>query len=325
MLLGTGSALPARILTNADFPAQLQTCDEWIRTRTGIRERRIAGPGESSFSLGLDASRHAIHAAGLLAVDLDLIICATATPLTTVPSNACRLQAALGCRQIGAFDLSGACTGFLQAMHVASQFIVAGTAENVLVVGSEVLSRTMDYTDRTSCILFGDGGGAVILSSCDEGERGLRWSKIYSDGSQADLIYMPSHVTNVPAPFHGEVPPNLGSCVRMQGREVYKFAVRTLVALVREALEACEDVALDRLWLVPHQVNERIIDAALQELPIPPGRVVKNLEHYGNTSAASVPIALDEAVRQGVLRPGDDVLLAAFGGGMTWGGAMLRL
>jgi 3-oxoacyl-[acyl-carrier-protein] synthase-3 len=309
-------------LRNDEFPSSLETSDEWIRSRTGIRERHIAGPEESSFSLGLEASQRALRHCGLTGRDIDLIVFATVTPLTMVPSNACRLQGALGCRPIGAFDVAAACTGFVQALDVARQFIATGSCQHVLVVGAEALSRTLDYTDRNTCILFGDGAGAVVLSASPGGDHGLRWVRMFSDGLRGDLIHMPSHVTHRGMPLTPDVGVARGF-VRLNGREVFKFAVRALVALVQEALSYVAPT--DRLFLVPHQVNQRIIDAALQELPLSPARVVVNLEHCGNTSAASIPIALDEALRRQTLGAGDHVILAAFGGGLTWGGALLSL
>jgi 3-oxoacyl-[acyl-carrier-protein] synthase-3 len=328
LLNGTGSCIPARVLRNEDFLATLETSDEWIRTRTGIRERRIAGPDENSFTLGLEASREALRRSGLSPRDLDLIICATVTPLTAVPSNACRLQGGLGCRPIGAFDINGACTGFVQALAVANQFIATGACRHVLVVGTEVLSRTTDYTDRNTCILFGDGAGAVILSAAAPASTGpgLRWMRLFSDGLRGDLIQMSSQVTYRCSPLDGGLgelgkPPFL----RLNGREVFKFAVRALIDLVQEALSATGLTESDRLFLVPHQVNQRIIDAALPHLGIPSSRVILNLDRYGNTSAASIPIALDQAMRSGTLGGGDHLVLAAFGGGLTWGGALLSL
>jgi 3-oxoacyl-[acyl-carrier-protein] synthase-3 len=332
LLNGTGSCIPARVLNNFDFHTTLETNDEWIRTRTGIRERRIAGPDENSFTLGLEASRKALYRSGLSARDLDLIVCATCTPLTMVPSNACRLQGGLGCRPIGAFDINGACTGFVQALAVANQFIAAGACRHVLVVGTEVLSRTTDYNDRNTCILFGDGAGAVILSAAGPAGNGtasgagLRWVRLFSDGLRGELIQMSSQVTYRCSPLDGGLdelgkPPFL----RLNGREVFKFAVRALIDLVHEALSAADLTSSDRLFLVPHQVNQRIIDAAMPHLAIPSNHVILNLDRYGNTSAASIPIALDEALRSGALGPGDHLVLAAFGGGLTWGGALLSL
>jgi 3-oxoacyl-[acyl-carrier-protein] synthase-3 len=326
-LAGTGHALPARVLRNEDFPPSLCTSDEWIRTRTGIRERRVAGPGETSFTLGLEASREALTSAGLSPRDIDLIIFATVTPDMMVPSNACRVQGALGCRPVGAFDVNGACTGFVQGLTIASQFVAAGTCEHVLVIGAELLTRTLDYRDRSTCILFGDGAGAAVLSATAEGDRGIVWSKLCSDGEKGDLIRMPGHVSCKPPPLlDGSGPAAaVDGLLTLNGREVFKFAVRTMVSLVQEALDSVKLARPDRLFLVPHQVNQRIIDAALEDLPIPPGRVVLNLERYGNTSAASIPIALDEALRAGTVGEGDHLLLVAFGGGMTWGGAIITL
>jgi 3-oxoacyl-[acyl-carrier-protein] synthase III len=326
MLAGTGRCLPDQVVRNEDFPPSLETSDEWIRTRTGIRERRIAGPEENTFTLGVKASRAALEAAALGPEDVDLIVCATVTPHTMVPSNACRIQAALGCRPIPAFDLSGACTGFLHALAVANQFLATGACRNVLIVGSDVLSRTLDFSDRATCILFGDGAGAAVLSGTENPERGVRWLQLYSDGARGELIHMHSHVTHVRPPLSGasdEAP--FRDFTRLNGREVYRFAVRTLVSLVQDALAACPLPDNERLFLVPHQVNGRIIDAALQELPLKPEQVMLNLDRYGNTSAASVPIALDESLRSSVIRRGDHVLLAAFGGGLTWGGALITV
>lgn len=321
---GTGHSLPARALHNNDFPASLDTNDEWISTRTGIRERRLAGPGETSFTLGLEASRQAIAAAKLRPEDIDLVICATITPDTMVPCNASRLQGALGCRPIGAFDVSGACTGFIHTLMIADQFIAGGTCQNVLVVGADVLSRTLDFTDRTTCILFGDGAGAAVLSASQSPQRGLRWARIFSDGARGELIRMPSTVTNSPPVLSAHGPPGDPLLhLTLNGREVFRFAVRALIGLVQEAMEAAPPPPGSRMFLVPHQVNQRIIDAALSELTLDPSQVVLNLNRYGNTSAASIPIALDEAVRGGIIRPGDHLLFAAFGGGLSWGGAML--
>jgi 3-oxoacyl-[acyl-carrier-protein] synthase-3 len=325
-IAGTGRCLPELVVRNEDFPPSLGTSDEWILTRTGIRERRIAGAEENTFTMGLKASRAALEASGLGPEEIDLIVCATVTPHTMVPSNSCRIQSALGCRQIPAFDVLGACTGFLHALAVGNQFIATGTCRNVLIVGTEILSRTVDFTDRASCILFGDGAGAAVLSASHDQHRGVRWLQLYSDGARAELIHMHSHVTHAPPPLTGapDEPP-FRDYTRLNGREVFRFAVRTLVSLVTEALAACPLPDNERLFLVPHQVNGRIIDAALAELPLRPEQVILNLERYGNTSAASVPIALDEALREGVIRPGDHVLMAAFGGGLTWGGAVISL
>jgi 3-oxoacyl-[acyl-carrier-protein] synthase-3 len=321
---GTGRCLPSRTIRNDEFPASLETNDAWISSRTGIRERRLAGPGETSFTLALEASRQAIDSSGLSPEEIDLVVCATITPDTMVPCNASRLQGALGCRAIGAFDVSGACTGFIHALMIADQFIATGTCRNVLVVGTDVLSRTLDFTDRTTCILFGDGAGATVMSASDSASRGLRWCRIYSDGLRGDLIRMPSTVTNSPpAMMAGAEPGPRLDYLTLNGREVFRFAVRALVGLVQEALDVAPPPPGSRLFLVPHQVNQRIIDAAMPEIPLDPSQVVLNLSRFGNTSAASIPMALDEAVRGGVIRSGDHLLFAAFGGGLSWGGAML--
>jgi len=311
-------------MRNDDFCATLDTSDEWIRTRTGIRERRLAGANETSATLGVEAARLAIEAAGLSAIDIDLIICATVTPQMMVPSNACLIQTGLGCRPIAAFDLNAACTGFLYALSVGEQFVRAGTSRHVLVVGAEVLSRVADYTDRNTCILFGDGAGAVVLSASDQSNHGIRSIRLYSDGTRGDLITVPSMVSATPmAP---SVPlPRRPEFLRMNGREVFKFAVHRMTELVEDAQEDCRLAGGEIDLLIPHQVNRRIIDAALDQTGFPADKVMVNLDKYGNTSAASVPIALDEAIQTGRAKRGDTVMLVAFGGGLTWGGAVITL
>jgi len=320
---GTGSSVPARIMRNVEFTKTLDTSDEWIQSRTGIRERRIAGPNETSATLGMEASRKALQAAGLTADDLDLIVCASITPEMMFPSTACFLQAGLGCRHIGAFDLLAACSGFLYALAVGSQFIQTGTYRNVLVVGSETLSRVTDFTDRSSCILFGDGAGAAVLSACDEPRRGLHYFRLYADGSNPKLMSLPGGGSRFPA-SPGTLAERM-HCMKLNGREVYKFAVTRMQQLIQDAMTdcglTCEDVAL----LIPHQVNQRIIDSAVSHMNFPAHKVMVNLDRYGNTSAASVPLALDEAIRTGRAKPGDTVILVAFGGGLTWASAVLTL
>jgi 3-oxoacyl-[acyl-carrier-protein] synthase-3 len=319
---GTGSALPARVVPNAEFTTRyhLDTSDEWIRTRTGIRERRFAGPGETAATLGTAAARRALHAAGLAPADLELVVCGTVTPDAMCPSAGCLIQAALGCRTIPAFDVAAACSGFLYALSVGAQFVKTGAAKHALVVGAEVLSRALDLTDRTSCILFGDGAGAVVLSATPDTETGVRTVRLYADGSRRGLIEVPSLVS--PPDEAGEVPTR----VRIAGREVYRFAVGRMAELIRQAEADTAGLGLPRIdRLIPHQVNQRIIDAALDETGFPRDRVVINIDRYGNTSAASVPIALDEAIRAGTCRPGETVLLVAFGGGLTWSSAVVTL
>jgi 3-oxoacyl-[acyl-carrier-protein] synthase-3 len=314
------------VVPNDEFTdvLNLDTSDEWIRTRTGIRERRFAGLGETSASLGAIAARNAVESAGLTPADIDLIVCATVTPDLMSPSNATLIQAALGCRHVPAFDISAACSGFLYALSVGSQYVRTGAAKHVLVIGAEVLTRTIDFTDRNSCILFGDGAGAVVLSATPVLNAGVRMIRLYSDGSRQELIQVPSRVTPNPPPG----PPQLQRLeyMRLSGREVFRFAVTRMVELIEQAEIDCRELGLNGIdALVPHQVNQRIIDAALEASGFPAGKVVVNLDKYGNTSAASVPIALDEALRSGRCKPGDTVLLVAFGGGLTWSSALVTL
>jgi 3-oxoacyl-[acyl-carrier-protein] synthase-3 len=323
ILRGTGTALPARVVPNAEFEKTLDTSDEWIRTRTGIHERRIAGPQETTGTLALEASRKALDAAGLTARDLDLIICATVTPEMMFPSTACFLQAQLGCRMIGAFDLLAACSGFLYGLAVGSQFVQTGTYRNILVIGAETLSRIVDFTDRSTCVLFGDGAGAAILSASSEPNRGLRFVRIYADGTKPTLVYMPAGGSRYPA--SAKTVAEGMHYMKLNGREIYKFAVVRMQELIQEAMTECrlkpDDVAL----LIPHQVNQRIIDSAITHMGFPMEKVMLNLDRYGNTSAASVPMALDEAICTGRVKRGDTVILVAFGGGLTWASAVLTL
>ena len=322
-ITGTGSYVPTRVVSNAMFTETLDTTDEWIRTRTGISERRFAAPGETSSSLGIIAARDAVAAAGLVPADIDLIVCATITPDLMCPSTACMIQAGLGCRPIPAFDIAAACSGFLYALSVGENFIRSGSARHVLVVGAEILTRIADYSDRNTCILFGDGAGAVVLSA-SAGGSGLHRIRLYSDGTRQDLIQVPSMVTPNPPPGANSLPDL--RYLRMHGREVFKFAVHKMTELVEMAQRDCLELGLPKIdWMVPHQVNRRIIDAALSATGFPPDRVVLNLDRYGNTSAASVPIALDEATRDGRCQPGDTLLMVAFGGGLTWSSAIVTV
>jgi 3-oxoacyl-[acyl-carrier-protein] synthase-3 len=325
-LTGTGSCLPARVVPNDEFAdaLNLDTSDEWIRTRTGIRTRRFAALGETSASLGTAAARSALASAGLTPDDIDLIVCATVTPDLMCPANACLIQAALGCRPVPAFDVSAACSGFLYALSVASQFLRTGSARHALVVGAEVLSRALDFTDRNSCILFGDGAGAVVLSATPVVNVGVRAIRLYADGSRQELIQVPGKVTPNPAP--GAPLQSPLEYVRIVGREVFRFAVTRMIELIQQAEADCRELGLTGIdVLIPHQVNGRIIDAALETTKFPADKVMVNLDKYGNTSAASVPIALDEALKSGRCRRGDTVLLVAFGGGLTWSSALITL
>jgi 3-oxoacyl-[acyl-carrier-protein] synthase-3 len=325
MLLGTGSCLPARVLRNADFPASLDTSDEWIRSRTGIRERRISQPDETTVSLSLEASRRALEAAHLGPDDIDMIICATVTPDMMVPSNACLIQGSLGCRPIPAFDLNAACTGFLYSLAVAAQFIRTNVCRHILVVGCEALSRVVDFSDRSTCVLFGDGAGAVVLTAA-EPPRGEHWFCLRADGRRADYIRLNGVRLRPPLSSLAEArPSDQFDFLRMNGREVFKFAVRTIGEIIGESLAECNLTPADIDLVIPHQVNQRIIDAAFADLNFPTEKLMVNLDRYGNTSAASIPIALDEAVRARRIGPGDRVLLIAFGGGLTWGGGVWTL
>jgi 3-oxoacyl-[acyl-carrier-protein] synthase-3 len=314
------------VVPNDEFTdaLNLDTSDEWIRSRTGIRARRFASLGETSATLGSAAAGTALESASLAATDIDLIVCATVTPDLMCPSTAALIQASLGCRHIPAFDVSAACSGFLYALSIASQFIRTGSAKHALVVGAEVLTRALDFTDRNSCILFGDGAGAVVLTGTPVLNAGVRTIRLYSDGTRQELIQVPSKVTPNPAPG-APLQPRL-EFIRIVGREVFRFAVSRMIELIELAEVDCRELGLSGIdVLIPHQVNQRIIDAALESTGFPPEKVVVNLDRYGNTSAASVPIALDEALRTGRCKPGDTVLLVAFGGGLTWSSAIITL
>ena len=324
-LAGTGSYVPPRVVTNAVFADTLDTSDEWITTRTGIRERRYAGPGETTSSMAILAAKEALHAAGQSADDVDLIVVGTVTPDMMCPSVAGLVQAGLGCRPIPAFDVTAACSGFLYAVGVGDSFVRSGASKTALVIGADTITRVADYTDRNTCILFGDGAGAVVLTADrTAGPSGRVWKvRLFCDGTRQELVQVPSTVTPNPPPGSGL--PSL-RFLRMSGREVFKFAVQKLSDMIRIGRQDCQEFGLPDLSLVvPHQVNRRIIDAAIEGTGFPAERVMMNLEKYGNTSAASVPIAFDEAVREGRCQPGDSVLLVAFGGGLTWSSALVTV
>jgi 3-oxoacyl-[acyl-carrier-protein] synthase-3 len=322
---GTGAYLPERILTNFDLEKMVDTSDEWITQRTGIRQRRIAAAGESTSDLALKAARIALCESAIGAGDLDAIILCTVTPDTYCPAGAVYVQRGLEAPRAAAFDINAACTGFVYGLTVANGLIASGTYRNILVVGAETLSRVVDFTDRNTCILFGDGAGAAVLSRAPEaaaasGARGpsrLIDCYLRSDGSGWELICMPGGGSRRPA--SPETISERLHFLRMQGREVFKFATRSMIELLEVAFER-NGISVDDLNLViPHQVNYRIIEAVLRKISIPEERIYLNLDRYGNTSAASVPIALYEAVQTGRLRRGDLVLLVAFGAGLTWG------
>ncbi|HEY1684407.1 MAG TPA: beta-ketoacyl-ACP synthase III [Tepidisphaeraceae bacterium] len=322
ILAGTGSALPEKRLTNDDLSKMVDTNDEWIVQRTGIRERRIAGEGETTASLATLAARKAIEAAGLTANDIDLIVCGTITPEMIFPSTACFVAANLGLHSTPAFDLSAACSGFIYSLSVASSFVKSGQYKNVLVLGAETLSRSIDYKDRGSCILFGDGAGAAILQRSSDRQRGLIYSTLFADGHGAEAMKC---IPGSRFPVSEEMIRNRQHFIQIKGREVYKFAVEKFQELIEQAMRACE-LTKDQVKLViPHQVNQRIIDSALEKLGMPPEQAFVNIGKYGNTSAASIPIALDEAMREGRLQKGDVVIFVAFGAGLTWANAVLKI
>ena len=316
-IAGTGSALPEQVITNAELAARVDTSDEWIAERTGIRQRHIAAEGQTTGDLAFAAAQAALLAAGVDAREIDLIVLGTTTPDLVFPSTACLLQHRLGANGCAAFDVNAACSGFIYALTVANQFIRTGMAKTALVIGAETLSRFLDWNDRATCVLFGDGAGAVVLKAADE--PGILSSHIHADGGYKELLWNP---VGVSAGFTDEK--NHGLRVLMQGREVFKVAVKTLDRVVEETLEANQ---LDRHqldWLIPHQANLRIIEATAKRLDMPMDRVIVTVDKHANTSAASVPLALDHAVRSGKVRRGQLLLLEAFGGGFTWGSALLR-
>jgi 3-oxoacyl-[acyl-carrier-protein] synthase III len=311
-IAGTGSYLPANTRTNADLERMVDTSDEWIFARTGIRERHIAADGEFTSDLALHASRSAIEAAGIVANDIDLIIVATTTPDQIFPSTACNLQTKLGISGCPAFDLQAVCSGFVYALATADQFIKSGMAKCALVVGAETMSRITDWGDRSNCILWGDGAGAVILTASEE--VGIISSHLHADGSYADLLNVPCGVSKNGGP----------PTIVMEGSAVFKVAVNTLDQIVDETLEANGLNQSDIDWLVPHQANIRIIQATAKKLGMSMDRVVVTMDKHGNTSAASIPLALDTAVRDGRIKRGETLLMEAFGGGFTWGSVLLK-
>ena len=314
-IVGTGSYLPERIVTNAEFAARLDTSDAWIRERTGIERRHIAEKSQASSDLALEASKNALRAAGVSADQLDLIVVATSTPDYVFPSTACLLQAKLGTKGSAAFDVQAVCSGFVYGLATADSFIKSKMAKCALVVGAEVFSRILDWNDRGTCVLFGDGAGAVVLAASDR--PGIHASVLRADGSQAGLLSVPGNVCGgqiIGSPF-----------LQMNGQGVFKFAVRVLEESARETVAAAGMQLSDIDWLIPHQANVRILEATARKLDLPREKVVVTVDHHGNTSAASVPLALDEYVRAGKIRPGQRLLLQGVGGGFTWGSSLVTL
>lgn len=318
---GTGSALPAKILTNADLALMVDTSDEWITTRTGIKERRISADGEFTSTFAVEAARRALSMANILPEELDLIVLGTVTPDYPFPSTACIVQNELGAHNAAAFDVSAACSGFIYGISIADSFIKSGRSKKALVIGAEVLSRVVDWTDRNTCILFGDGAGAAVLEVSDE-PSGIISSHIFTNGSCWDLLYQPGSGSRNPAADPATDPASY--FIHMEGNEVYKHAVRGMEEAAMAALNANGMTASDISLFIPHQANRRIIDAIAKRLGIGAEKVFINLHRYGNTSSASIPIALDEVNRQGLIKQGDILLLDAFGGGFTYGSALIR-
>jgi len=314
-LVGTGSYLPARVMTNHEFAARLDTSDAWIRERTGIIQRHIADKSQSSSDLALHASQRALDAAGVAASTIDLIVVATSTPDYVFPSTACLLQAKLGVKGSAAFDVQAVCSGFVYGLATADSFIRSGQCKRALVVGAEVFSRILDWNDRGTCVLFGDGAGAVVVAA--DAKPGVHASILRADGSYADILSVPGNVCGgaiLGTPF-----------LKMDGQAVFKFAVRVLEESARETLAAARMTLEDVDWLIPHQANVRILEATARKLGLARDRLVVTVDHHGNTSAASVPLALDEFVRAGKIRAGQRVLLQGVGGGFTWGSSLVTL
>ncbi len=320
-IIATSSYVPENVVTNQDLEQLVNTSDEWITERTGIKERRIAPEGQSASDLAYQASLKALKEAGLKANDIDLILVATVSADMLFPSTGCVVQHMLEAKNAVAFDLNAACSGFLFGLSVANSFITSGQFRRVLVIGTEVLSRFTDWEDRTTCVLFGDGAGAVILEGTSE-DRGILSCDIHSDGSYGDILYVPAGGSRLPA--SPETVRKRLHFIRMKGNETFKIAVRTLESLVVETLKKNNIEPSQLALLIPHQANLRIIQATASRLGLPMDRVVINLERYGNTSAASIPIALDEAVRNGRVKEGDYILLEAFGGGLTWASTLIK-
>ena len=320
-ILGTGHAYPEGILTNADLANMVETSDEWITTRTGIKQRRKAAPGEYTSLFAVRAARQAIERAGLTPDDIDLILCATVSPDQILPSTGCIIQAELGANRAAAMDVVAACSGFLYGVTLANTMIQAGQSKYALVIGAEILTQYVDYSDRHTCVLFGDGAGAAVLGPVD-GERGILASRIRSDGRYQEQLFSPGGGTRRPPT--AETLAAGDHFFKMKGNELFKVAVRSMAEVSREVLEEAGVSAKDVKLFIPHQANQRITDAVANKLNVDESLVYSNISMHGNTSSASIPIALDECVEAGRVKPGDLVLLASFGGGVTWGGVLLR-
>ncbi|MEE1877200.1 beta-ketoacyl-ACP synthase III [Altererythrobacter litoralis] len=318
VIRGSGSALPAKVVTNAELAERVDTSDEWIVERSGIRQRHIAGEGETTATLAIDAARAALADAGMDGASIDLIVLATATPDNTFPATATKVQDALGCNGGIAFDVAAVCSGFLYALATADSMLRTGLASRALVIGAETFSRILDWEDRTTCVLFGDGAGAVILEAteCNSDDApGLISTRLHADGAQHELLYTDGGPSTTQTVGH----------VRMKGREVFRHAVVNLADVLNEVLEHTELSAADIDWVVPHQANKRILDATARKLGISDEKVIVTVDQHANTSAASVPLAFDVARKDGRIKPGDLVMFEAMGGGFTWGACLARL
>jgi len=314
-IIGTVSYLPPKVVTNDDLAKQMDTTDEWIRTRTGIRQRHIAEPSQASSDLGLEASRAALAAARVVPQEIDLVIVATATPDYIFPSTACIMQAKLGIKGCAAFDIQAVCSGFVYALAIADKMIRSGQHRCALIVGAEVYSRILDWKDRGTAVLFGDGAGAVILRA--DSRPGIMASALHADGSYVDILSVPGNVCGgkiVGSPF-----------LQMDGQAVFKFAVKVLDEVARETLAMCTLTPADVDWLIPHQANVRILEATARKLGIELSKLIVTVDRHGNTSAASVPLALDLAIRDGRIKPGHKVMLQGVGGGFTWGASLVEM
>lgn len=320
-ITGVGSCLPSNVITNSDLEKMVDTNDEWIRTRTGIRERRVVDAETATSDLAVVAAERALAEAGVAAEDLDLILVATVTPDMPFPATACLVQERLGARQAAGLDLEAACSGFIYALATGAQFIESGLYDRVLVIGAETLSKIVDWTDRRTCILLGDGAGAVVLEPT-EPDQGIVGLHLGADGSGADLLYQPAGGSRLPA--SDETVRQRLHFMQMNGREVFKFAVKVMGEAAQAALDKCNLSLGDVDFYVPHQANYRIIESSARRFGLPMDRVYVNIDRYGNMSSASIPVALDEALNEGRINPGDIVLLVAFGGGLTWGAAAIR-
>jgi 3-oxoacyl-[acyl-carrier-protein] synthase-3 len=322
LVVGTGSYAPAKIVTNADLEKLVDTDDQWIQERTGIKERRVAAPEEASSDLAVNAARRALEMAKVAPEEIEAIVVGTITPDYPFPSAATVIQAKLRNKRAFAFDVSAACAGSIYALAIADRFVASGAVRNALVIGVDTLTRITDWSDRNTCILFGDGAGAMVLKPTDDPRRGLGTTRLHADGAHVPILYQPGGGSK--EPISRKVVDEKSHYVKMNGREVFKVAVRALEENCREVLAAEKLAPGDVTWVIAHQANKRILDATLQRLDIPASKCWMNLEKYGNTSAASVPMTLDEANRAGWLKPGDTILMMAIGGGMAWGASILR-